>query len=405
MIQQFVRGLAACGLLLIGVSGAVQAQTPGASDREIKIGANAPYSGPASAYSSFPRTMLGYFASLNARGGINGRQINFITRDDAYSPPKTIEVIRALVEDDNVLAIVGPFGTPTNAAIQKYLNAAKIPHLLVQSGGTRWNDPKQFPWTTPYSPTYVNESRIVARYILQNKPDAKIGILAQADDIGKDFIAGLKEGLGAKADRMIAREATYQSIDPTIDSQIVNLKASGADTILIAAQNKFASMAIRKISELGWRPLIFLGSTANSISGVLMPAGLEASTGILTTTSYKTPGDPAWAKDKGMTDYLAFMARYVPGQDPNDVIAVTAYTTAQLGAIILDRCGNDLTRDNVIKQATNLKGIELPMLLPGITIQTTPQDYAAITERQFARFDGKTWVLFGDILGANQNKD
>jgi ABC-type branched-subunit amino acid transport system substrate-binding protein len=384
---------------------AQKAYGPGVSDTEIKLGANAPYSGPASIYASFPRTMLAYFTMLNEKGGINGRQVNLLTRDDAYSPPKTVEVTRALIENDNVLAIMAPFGTPTNAAIQKYLNAAKVPHLLVQSGGTRWNDPKQFPWTTPYSPTYVNESRIIARYILQNKADAKIGVLMQADDIGKDFLIGLKEGLGAKADKMIVKEAPYQSTEPTIDSQIVNLKASGADTLLIAAQNKFASMAIRKIHELGWKPLIFLGSTANSISGVLVPAGLEASTGVLTTTSYKTPNDPTWSNDKGMTDYLAFVAKYMPGMDPNDIIAVTGYTTAQLGAIILQRCGSDLTRENVLKQATNLKGVELPMLLPGISIQTTPEDYAAITERQFARFDGKTWALFGSILGAGSGKD
>jgi ABC-type branched-subunit amino acid transport system substrate-binding protein len=345
--------------------------------------------------------MLAYFAMLNEKGGINGRQINLLTRDDAYSPPKTVEVTRSLVENDNVLAIMAPFGTPTNAAIQKYLNTNGVPQLLVQSGGTRWNDPKQYPWTTPYSPTYVNESKIIARYLLQTKPNAKVGILLQADDIGKDFVAGLKEGLGAKSDTMIAKEASYQATEPTIDSQIVNLKASGADTILIAAQNKFASMAIRKIHELGWKPLIFLGSTANSIAGVLAPAGLDASTDVLTTTSYKTPNDPTWATDKGMIDYLAFMAKYMPGQDPNDVIAVTAYTTAHLGAIILERCGNNLTRQNVLKQATNLKGVALPMLLPGIAIQTNPADYAAITQRQFARFDGKTWVLFGDVLGAD----
>jgi len=388
----------------VGLAVAEKAYGPGVSDSEIKLGANAPYSGPASIYASFPKTMIAYFAMLNEKGGINGRKVDFITRDDAYSPPKTMEVTRSLVENDNVLAIMGPFGTPTNAAIQKYLNSSGVPQLLVQSGGTRWNDPKQFPWTTPYSPTYFNESKIIARYILQNKADAKIGVLMQADDIGKDFLGGLKDGLGGKAS-MIVMEAPYQSTEPTIDSQIVNLKASGADTLLIAAQNKFASMAIRKIHELGWKPLIFLGSTANSISGVLMPAGLEASSGILTTTSYKTPNDPVWANDKGVADYLAFMAKYLPGQDPNDVIAVTGYTTVQLGAIILQRCGDNLTRDNVLKQATNLKGIELPMLLPGISIQTTPDDYAAITERQFARFDGKTWVLFGNILGVGLGKD
>ncbi len=392
--------LLAAALILVG-GGAGYAQKaygPGVSDTEIKLGANAPYSGPASVYASFPRTMLGYFAMLNEKGGVNGRKINYLTRDDAYSPPKTLEVIRSLVEGDQVLAIMAPFGTPTNAAIQKYLNTNGVPQLLVQSGGTRWNDPKQNPWTTPYSPTYVNESRIVARYILKTNPAAKIGVFLQSDDIGKDFLIGLKDGLGAKAGSMIVMEASYQVTDTTVDSQIVGLKAAGADTLLIAAQNKFATMAIRKIHELGWKPLIIVGSASNSIAGVLVPAGLDASVGILTTTSYKTPNDPLWAKDKGVVEYMEFMAKYVPGQDPNDVIAVTAYTTAQLGAHILQRSGDNLTRENVLKQATNLKGAAFPMLLPGITIQTTPDDYSAITQRQFAKFDGKTWVMFGDVI-------
>ena len=373
---------------------------PGVTDTEIKLGQNAPYSGPASLYASFPRTMLAYFAVINDAGGINKRKINLLTRDDAYSPPKTVEVIRAMVEEDQVLAIMSPFGTPTNAAIQKYLNTQKVPQLLVQSGGARWNDPKQYPWTTPYSPSYLSEGKGIAIYLQQTKPAAKVGVFLQSDDIGKDFLLGLKEGFGAKADAAIVKEVSYQVTDSTVDSQIVSLQAAGADTIMIAAQNKFAAMAIRKMHEMGWKPLIILGSTANSVAGVLVPAGLDAATGVLTTTSYKTPNDPTWAKDKGMIDYLAFMKKNMPAQDSNDVIAVTAYTTAQLAAIMIERCGDNLTRDNLLKQAVNLQGVELPMLLPGISIRTNPADYAAIVQRQFARFNGTTWELFGGILSA-----
>lgn len=393
--------LATLGMAL-SANAAEKSYGPGVTDTEIKLGANAPYSGPASPYASFTRTMLAYFAMLNEKGGVNGRKINFLTRDDAYSPPKTAEVVRQLVEGDAVLAIMAPFGTPTNAAIQKYLNTSKVPQLLVQSGGTRWNNPKEYPWTTPYTPTYYNESQIIVRYLLKNKPNAKIALFLQSDDIGKDFQLGMRDGLGAKADTMIVKETSYQVTDATVDAQIVTMKAAGADTVLVAAQNKFASMAIRKMHEMGWKPLVILGSSANSVAGVLVPAGLDAATGILTTTSYKTPNDPTWASDKGLIDYLAFVAKYMPSQDPNDIIAVTGYTTAQLAAIILERSGDNLTRENVLKQATNLKGIGLPMLLPGITVQTDPRDYAAITERQFARFDGKTWVLFGDIVGLDR---
>lgn len=378
---------------------AQKAYGPGVTDTEIKLGANAPYSGPASVYSSFPKTMLGYFAMINEKGGVKGRKINFLTRDDAYSPPKTLEVVRALVESDQVLAIAAPFGTPTNAAIQKYLNTAAVPQLLVQSGGTRWNDPKQFPWTTPYTPTYVNEGRIIARYILKTAPNAKVGLFLQSDDIGKDFALGMKQGFGAKADAMIVKEASYQVTDTTVDTQILGLRAAGVDTLLIAAQNKFATMAVRKIHELGWKPTIVLGSASNSIAGVLAPAGLEAAVGVLTTTSYKAPSDPTWANDAGMKGYLEFMKKYVPGQEPDDVIAVTAYTTAQLMVAILEKCGDNLTRENLLKQAISTKGLTFPMLLPGIAVQSTPEDYSVIVQRQLAKFDGKTWVLFGDVIG------
>lgn len=396
---------AAVGLLVLLASGNALAQKKydaGASDTEIKIGQNAPFSGPASSYSILSKVQTAYIKAVNDRGGINGRKITLLSRDDAYSPPKSVEVIRQLVEDDQVLAIVSPFGTPTNAAMQKYLNGNHVPQLLVQSGASRWNAPKDFPWTTPYSPFYDTEGEIFASYLLQNKPDAKIAVLYQADDIGRDYLKGLRAGLGDKAATMIVKEANYQATDPTIDSQIVTLKDSGADVVLLAAQNKFTAQAIRKINELGWKPQLLLTSIANSVAGVLAPAGLEASTGAITTTIYKVPDDPTWADDKGMKDYLAFMKENLPGSSPNDITAITGYNAIEIAVEILKRCGDDLTRDNVLKQATNLKGLKVSMLINGITIQTTPENYAAIEQTRFAKFDGKSWVLFGELVGKTQ---
>jgi ABC-type branched-subunit amino acid transport system substrate-binding protein len=375
----------------------------GVTDTEIKIGQNAPFSGPASSYSILSRVQSAYLKAINDRGGINGRKITLLSRDDAYSPSKTLEVIRQLVEDDQVLAIVSPFGTPTNAAIQKYLNIRKVPQLLVQSGASRWNSPKSFPWTTPYSPFYDTEGENFANYILKNKPSAKIAVLYQADDIGRDYLKGLREGLGEKAAAMIVKEASYQTTDPTIDSQILILKASGADVVFLAAQNKFTAQAIRRIHELGWKPQLLLTSIANSVSGVLVPAGLEASTGAITTTIYKVPDDPAWADDKGMKDYLSFMREHLAGSNPNDITAITGYAAIEIAVEILRRCGDDLTRANVLKQATNLKGLKVSMLINGITIQTTPENYAAVEQTRFAKFDGKNWVLFGDLVAKTQS--
>ena len=307
------------------------------------------------------------------------------------------------MEDDQVLAIVSPFGTPTNAAIQKYLNTSNVPQLLVQSGASRWNSPKAFPWTTPYSPFYDTEGENFANYLLQNKPDAKIAVLYQSDDIGRDYLKGLREGLGEKAAAMIVKEASYQTTDPTIDSQILILKDSGADVVFLAAQNKFTAQAIRKIHELGWKPQLLLTSIANSVSGVLAPAGLEAATGAITTTIYKVPDDPAWTDDKGMKDYLSFMKENLPGNSPNDITAITGYAAIEVAAEILRRSGDELTRANVLRQATNLKGLKVSMLINGITIQTTPENYAAIEQTRFAKFDGKNWVLFGELVGKTQS--
>jgi branched-chain amino acid transport system substrate-binding protein len=363
----------------------------GATDTEIKIGQSAPFSGPASSYSMLSRVQSAYIKTVNDRGGVNGRKITLLSRDDGYSPPKSLDVIRQLVEDEQVLAIVSPFGTPTNAAIQKYLNTNNVPQLLVQSGASRWNAPKAFPWTTPYSPFYDTEGEIFANYLLQNKPDAKIAVLYQSDDIGRDYLKGLREGLGEKAATMIVKESSYQTTDPTIDSQILVLKDSGADVVFLAAQ------------KLGWKPTLLLTSIANSVSGVLTPAGLEASTGAITTTIYKVPDDPAWADDKGMQDYLAFMKENFPGSSPNDITAITGCAAIEIAVEILKRCGDDLTRANVLRQATNLKGLKVSMLLNGITIQTTPENYAAIEQTRFAKFDGKNWVLFGDLVGKTQS--
>jgi len=405
MMKRSAFCVAAAFLCWLGTSGAFAQKKydPGATDTEIKIGQNAPFSGPASSYSMLSRVQSAYIKAVNDRGGINGRRITLLSRDDGYSPPKSLDVIRQLVEDEQVLAIVSPFGTPTNAAIQKYLNTNNVPQLLVQSGASRWNAPKAFPWTTPYSPFYDTEGEIFANYLLQNKPDAKIAVLYQSDDIGRDYLKGLREGLGEKAATMIVKEASYQTTDPTIDSQILVLKDSGADVVFLAAQNKFTAQAIRRIHELGWKPVLLLTSIANSVSGVLAPAGLEASTGAITTTIYKVPDDPAWADDKGMKDYLAFMKENFPGSSPNDITAITGYAAIEIAVEILRRCGDDLTRANVLKQATTLKGLKVSMLINGITIQTTPENYAAIEQTRFAKFDGKNWVLFGDLVGKTQS--
>jgi branched-chain amino acid transport system substrate-binding protein len=395
---------AALGLLVLFANNAFAQKKydPGATDTEIKIGQNAPFSGPASSYSILSKVQSAYIKVVNEHGGVNGRKITLLSRDDAYSPPKSVEVIRQLVEDDQVLAIVSPFGTPTNAAIQKYLNIKQVPQLLVQSGASRWNAPKDFPWTTPYSPFYDTEGEMFANYLLQNKPNAKIAVLYQADDIGRDYLKGLRAGLRDKAATMIVKEANYQTTDPTIDSQIVTLKDSGADVVLLAAQNKFTAQAIRKIFELGWKPQLLLTSIANSVAGVLAPAGLEASTGAITTTIYKVPDDPTWADDKGMKDYLAFMKENMSGSSPNDITAITGYAAIEIAVEILKRCGDDLTRANVLAQATNLRGLKVSMLINGIMIQTTPENYAAIEQTRFAKFDGKSWVLFGDLVGKTQ---
>ncbi len=372
---------------------------PGASDTEIKIGNTMPYSGPASAYGTVGRAMAAYFQSVNDQGGINGRKINFISLDDGYSPPRTVEQTRKLVEEEQVLFLAGNLGTPTNSAIHKYVNAKKVPHISLNTGATKWGDPKNFPWTMGYNLSYQAEAKIYARYILETKPDAKIAILYQNDDYGKDYVKGLKDGLGDKAARMIVAEASYEVTDATIDSQIVSLKSSGADTFFNVTTPKFAAQAIRKASDIGWKPLHILNNVSSSVGSVLTPAGLDKSVGLITALYGKDPVDPQWKNDAGMKEYLAWFKKYLPDGDVKDGLNVAGYSNAQVVVQVLRQCGDDLSRENVMRQAANIKDLQLPMVLPGIKANTSPEDYFLIESGQLARFDGKEWVLFGKVIG------
>jgi len=389
----------ALGLALTAAPAAAQKKyDPGASDTEIKIGNINPYSGPASAYGLIGKTIAAYFNKVNADGGINGRKINFITYDDAYSPPKAVEQARKLVESDEVLLIFQSLGTPSNTAIQKYMNAKKVPQLFVATGATKWGDPKHFPWTMGWQPTYQAEGRIYAKYILEKHPNAKIGILYQNDDYGKDYVKGLKDGLGDKAKTMIVSEQPYETSDPTVDSQIINLKASGADVFFNVTTPKFAAQAIRKAGEIGWKPVHLLNNVSQSVGSVLKPAGLEYSKGILSTGYIKDPTDPTWKNDAAYKDWLAFMDKYFPEGDKTSSFTVYGYTVAQTLVQVLKQSGDNLTRENVMKQAANLKDLELGMLLPGIKISTGPNDFFPIEQLQMQRFNGEAWELFGPVL-------
>jgi ABC-type branched-subunit amino acid transport system substrate-binding protein len=388
------------GMLSTAVSWAADKQyDPGASDTEIKIGQTMPYSGPASAYGTQGRTEAAYWKMINSQGGINGRKVTLLSMDDGYSPPKTVEQTRKLVEQDEILANIGSLGTPTNSSIQKYLNGKKVPHILISTGASKWNDAKNFPWTTPFYPPYAQEARIYAKYILKELPGAKIGVIYQNDDFGKDYLRGFKEGLGEKAD-LIVKELSYEVTDPTIDSQIVTLKSAGADVLMTITTPKFGAQAIRKVNDLVWKPTHFIVSVASSIGGVLEPAGLEASTGLITALATKVVGDPAWDSDPGVQDYLAFMKQWYPEGNPIDGSNQIGYTSAQFTAIILKNCGDVLTRENVLKQATNINKVSLPLLLPGITVSVSPTDYSTFDTFKLARFDGKTWKFFGENLSA-----
>ncbi|HXV07602.1 MAG TPA: ABC transporter substrate-binding protein [Burkholderiales bacterium] len=372
---------------------------PGVTDTEIKLGQTMPYSGPASAYGAIGKAELAYFRMVNERGGINGRRVNLISLDDAYAPPRAVEQVRRLVEEDDVLALFQTLGTPTNTAFHKYVNVKKVPHLFLATGATKWGDPKHYPWTIGFQPAYQVEARIYARYILSNKPDAKIAVLYQNDDYGKDYVKGLRDGLGDKARSMIVAEVSYEVTDATVDSQIVTLKSSGADTFFNVTTPKFAAQAIRKAHDIGWKPLHIINNVASSVGAVLIPAGLDKSTGLITALYFKDPNDPQWAKDAGMQRWRDFMARYMPGADISDFNYVYGYGAAQLMTQVLAACGDDLTRENLMKQAISLRDMTLDVTLPGVKFSTGPNDYYLIEQLQMARFDGKRWVLFGEVIG------
>ena len=370
----------------------------GATDTEIKIGNIMPYSGPASAYGVIGRTEAAYFRKINAEGGINGRKVNFISYDDAYSPPKTVEQARKLVESDEVLLIFGPLGTPSNTAIQRYMNARKVPQLFVATGATKWNDPQTYPWTMGWQPNYQNEARIYAKYILREKPNANIGVLYQNDDYGKDYLKGLKDGLGDKAASMIIAEDAYEVAEPTIDTHIVKTKSINADVFFNVTTPKFAAQAIKKAAEIGWKPMQFLNSVATSIGAVIKPAGFENAQDIISVAYLMDPMDPQWRDHPGMKAFDEFLAKYFPEGNRSDNFVVTGYNNAQTLVQVLKQCGDDLTRENVMKQAANLKDIRTDNLLPGITINTSPTDFAPIKQVQFRKFKGERWELFGPVL-------
>ena len=392
----------ALGLLLASgvVAAADKSYGPGVSDSEIKLGQSIPYSGPASAFSVVGRVQVAYFKMLNAQGGINGRKVELISLDNGFSPPKAVEASRKLVEDLGVLAEAGTLGTPTNLATQKYLNGKHVPQLYVSAGATRFNDPKNFPWTVPWYTRFEMESRIYAKYILKTKPDARIAVLYQNDDFGKDYLVALKKRLGPKA-TMIVAEASYELADPSIDSQMIQLKASGADALLVFATPKFSSLAIRKAWELDWHPLHFVGQPGSAIESVIRPAGVEKAIGLVTAQLLKDPGDPAFAQDAEVVEYNRFMATWAPGDNAKDTGAISGYVTAQGIELVLRRCGDVLTRENVLKQATTLEGVRLKMLLPGMTLSNSPDDYVAFRQYQLARFDGQGWVLMGELITAD----
>jgi branched-chain amino acid transport system substrate-binding protein len=401
MRNGFFRLAAASALIIAVTASSAYAQKKydtGATDTEIKIGQTNPFSGPASAYATIGKTQAAYFKMINDQGGINGRKINLIQYDDAYSPPKAVEQVRKLVESDEVLLTFQVLGTPSNAAVQKYLNSKKVPQLFAATGASRFTDPKNFPWTMGFNPNYFVEGRIYGQYIIKNHPDAKIGILYQNDDLGKDYLNGIKAGLGDKAAAMIVAEASYEVSDPTIDSQILKIKSAGADLFFSATTPKQAAQAIKKIAELDWHPVHILDINATSVGAVLKPAGLEASKGVISVNYGKDPSDPTWKDDAGMKKYLDFMAKYYPDGDKESLFNTYGYSTAQLMAHVLQQCGDDLTRENVMKQATSLNKVTSDLSLPGISNSTSPTDYRVNKQLQMEKFNGERWELFGPIL-------
>jgi ABC-type branched-subunit amino acid transport system substrate-binding protein len=397
-IFHLVTGTAVAIALSASPASAQKKYDIGATDTEIKIGQTVPFSGPASAYASIGKTQAAYLKMINEQGGINGRKLNLIQYDDAYSPPKAVEQVRKLVESDEVLFTFQIIGTPSNAAVQKYLNGKKVPQLLASTGASRFSDPQNAPWTIAYNPNYQSEARIYAKYILKNHPDAKIGILFQNDDLGRDYVTGLKSGLGDKAATMIVGETSYELSDPTIDSQIVKLKSLGADLLYDASTPKFAAQAIKKVADLGWKPVHILDINASPVSATLKPAGLDISKDIISTNYGKDPGDPQWKDDTGIKAYFTFMDKYYPEGDKLNTVNSYGYATAELLVHILRQCGDDLTRENIMKQATSLKNFTGSLALPGMSAHTSPTDYRINKQMQMMKFDGERWQLFGPII-------
>jgi branched-chain amino acid transport system substrate-binding protein len=398
-----IASAAAFAVLAASASGALAQKKydTGATDTEIKIGNIMPYSGPASAYGVIGKTEAAYFKKINDAGGINGRKIDFISYDDGYSPPKTVEQARKLIESDEVLFIFNSLGTPPNSAIHKYMNSKKVPQLFVATGATKWNDPKDFPWTMGWQPSYQSEARIYAKYLLKEKPDAKIAVLYQNDDYGKDYLKGLKDGLGAKASSMIVAEESYETTEPTIDNHIVKLKSTGADVFVNITTPKFAAQAIKKTAEIEWKPLHILNNVSSSIGSVMKPAGFENGQGIISATYIKDVSDPQWNNDPGMKQFLDFLAKDYPEANKLDGSVIVGYAFAQTMVQVLKQCGDDLTRENVMKQAASLKNFRSEVLLPGIAINTSATNFAPISQLQLMRLKGDRWELFGDVISGD----
>src|SRR5687767_1295530 len=393
----------AAGIATLAVTAAVSAQTTvGVTATEIKVGNTNPYSGPASAYGTIGKVIGAYFKKVNDEGGINGRKINYITYDDGYSTPKTVEMVRKLVEADQVALLFQTLGTPPNSAIHRYVNQQKVPHLFVATGATKWDDPKNFPWTMGFQPNYQTEGRVYAAHILKNFPDAKVGILYQNDDYGKDYLKGMEDGLGAAASKLIVLKQSYEVTDPTIDSQIINLKNSGANVFFNVTIPKFAVQAIKKAHDIGWKPAHFLNNVSSSLATVLKPAGVDASRGLITALYMKEITDPQWQKDKGYQDWVAWMKKYYPEGALDDQFNAYGYSVAQTLVHVLKQAGKDVSRENIMKQAASLKDLELPLLLPGVKINTSATDFAPIEQEQLAKFDGERWVLFGELYDASK---
>jgi branched-chain amino acid transport system substrate-binding protein len=397
------RSLLATVLFAIAAAApAVADEMPGVTATEIKIGNTDAYSGPGSAYSVIAKLETAFFKMVNDQGGVAGRKINFISLDDGYSPPKTLEDVRQLIEEDQVALLFNNLGTACNSAIQKYVNQKQVPQLFISTGADKFADYRHFPWTMGFQPSYRTEAQIYSKYILANRPDAKIGILYQNDDFGKDYLVGVKDALGADFEKMVFT-ASYETTDPTIDSQITSLQAAGANVLLVAASPKFAAQAIRKVHDVDWKPLFFLSNVSISVGAVLKPAGTQNAVGIISAAYMKDPNDPTWKSDAGMNEWRDFMAKYMPGTDTTDIFAVFAYGISKAMLQVLNQCEGDFTRENIMKQAVNLHDLELPTLLPGIKVNTSPTNYHPIRQMQLAKFDGTTWVRFGDVITGAAN--